>query len=344
MDIMNKNVNIGLVGVGRMGRCYEQHIVYRVPGAALTAVSDVDDAAMKSCAKELSVSKCYTDSTDLIADKEVDAVVIVTSTSTHRDIIVEAAKHGKAIFCEKPLTLSLQEANDIMNVIEDTGVFFHMGFMRRFDKGYAAARQKIEDGVIGTPVVFKSSSRDPFRPSLEYADPKVSGGLFVDMGIHDFDIARWLMGEVDSVYTTGGTLVYPEMKEIGDIDNGIATLNFVNGTLGVVDLSRNGLYGYDIRTEILGTKGTVKIGYLRETPIVVMSKEGISHDAVPYFMERFENAYIAQLQDFVEKLLHDKKPSVTCADGIAALEVGLAANLSREEDRRVRIQEVKLNV
>ena len=341
---MNKNVNIGLVGVGRMGRSYAQYIVYRIPGAALAAISDLDDAAMKSCAQEFGVSKCYTDYNDLIADKEIDAVVIVTSTSTHKDIIVKAAQRGKAIFCEKPLTLSLQEAAEIANVIANTGVFFYMGFMRRFDKGYAAAKKKIDDGIIGTPVVFKSSSRDPFRPTLEYADPKVSGGLFVDMGIHDFDIARWLMGEVESVYSTGGTLVYPEMKEIGDIDNGISNITFVNGTLGVVDLSRNGVYGYDIRTEILGTKGTVKIGYLRETPIVILSKESISYDAVPYFMQRFEDAYIAQLQDFIEKLLHDKEPSITCADGIAALEIGLTAKFSYDENRCVEVKELTQNV
>jgi inositol 2-dehydrogenase len=339
---MKPKINIGLIGLGRLGRNYADYLAYRIPRANLLAISDIEETVMASCAEALSVSKCYTRYEDLIADKEVDAVVIVTSTSTHKQIIIEAAKQGKAIFCEKPLTLSLQDAREIAQALAQTGAFFQMGFMRRFDKGYAAAKRKIDEGKIGAPVVFKSSSRDPHRPSLEYTDPKISGGLFTDMGIHDFDLARWFMGELRSVYSTGGVLAYPEMKTIGDIDNGITSIIFENGTLGVVDLSRNGVYGYDIRTEILGTEGTIKIGYLRETPILVMTKAGVAHDTVPYFMERFEEAYIAQLQNFVENLLNDKAPAITCADGIAALEVSLAAKLSYEENRPVAIAELKL--
>lgn len=340
---MNKKVNIGLVGVGRLGRNYAEYIANRIPNTNLLAISDINEKAIESCKKEFNVSKSFEDYRDLVADKEIDAVVITTSTSTHKDIIIEAAKNGKAIFCEKPLTLSLQEGHEIEQVVADTGIFFHMGFMRRFDKGYAAAKRKIVEGVIGTPVVFKSSSRDPYRPSLEYADPKFSGGLFADMGIHDFDLARWFMGEVKSVFSSGGTLAYPEMKEIGDIDNGITNINFETGTLGVVDLSRNAVYGYDIRTEILGTKGTLKIGYLRETPILVMSKQGICHDTVPYFMERFGDAYIAQLQNFVNNLSEGKEPSITCTDGIEALKISLAAKLSFDNRRLVEIKEIKMN-
>jgi predicted dehydrogenase len=252
--------------------------------------------------------------------------------------VIEAAKHGKAIFCEKPLSIALPEAHEMQRAVEQSGVFFQMGFMRRFDKGYVAAKRKIEEGVIGKPVVFKSSSRDPYRPSLEYLDPAHSGGLFIDCGIHDLDLARWYMGEIESVYSIGGTLAYPEMKEIGDIDNAITSLYFTSGSLGTIDLSRNGVYGYDIRTEILGTEGTLKIGYLRETPILVMTKNGITHDTVPYFTERFEQSYITQLQGFVENVLQDKPPTVTCADGVAALQASVAATLSFKENRPVKIQ------
>ena len=208
---------------------------------------------------------------------------------------------------------------------------------KQTDADAIVAKAKIEAGSIGTPVVFKSSSRDPYRPSLEYLDPKHSGGLFIDCGIHDLDLARWYMGEIASVYSIGGTLAYPEMKEIGDIDNAIASLYFRSGALGTIDLSRNGVYGYDIRTEILGTEGTLKIGYLRETPVLVMTKNGITHDTVPYFTERFEQAYITQLQDFVENVVQDKTPSVTCADGVAALQASAAATLSFKENRPVTI-------
>lgn len=335
---MNKRLGIGVVGLGRLGSAYARYFKNRLDGANLVAISDVNEAAAAALAAELGVEKQYGRYQDLIADTAVDAVVIVSPTSTHKEIVLEAAKRGKAIFCEKPLSISLAEAKEMARAVEAAGVFFQMGFMRRFDKGYVAAKRKIDAGEIGTPVVFKSSSRDPYRPSLEYLDPAHSGGLFVDCGIHDLDLARWYMGEIASVYSIGGTLAYPEMKEIGDIDNAVTSLYFESGALGTIDLSRNGVYGYDIRTEILGTAGTLKIGYLRETPILVMTKEGITHDTVPYFTERFEQAYITQLQNFVENVLGGQPPGVTCADGVAALQASVAATLSYKENRPVKIQ------
>jgi scyllo-inositol 2-dehydrogenase (NAD+) len=334
---MGKKLGIGVIGLGRLGSSYAKYFTGRIAGAALVAVSDVNQAAVESVGTDLGVSKRYGRYQDLIADDEVDAVVIVSPTSTHKEIVFAAAKRGVPIFCEKPLSISLEEAREMLATVEQTGVFFQMGFMRRFDKGYVAAKRKIEAGVIGTPVVFKSSSRDPYRPSLDYLDPAHSGGLFIDCGIHDLDLARWYMGEIASVFSIGGTLAYPEMKAIGDIDNAITSLYFRSGALGTIDLSRNGVYGYDIRTEILGTEGTLKIGYLRETPVLVMTKDGITHDTVPYFTERFEQAYITQLQDFVENVLRNKPPAVTCADGVAALQASAAATLSFKENRPVTI-------
>jgi predicted dehydrogenase len=293
---MNKKLGLGVIGLGRLGSSYAKYLNGRIPGSKLVAVSDVNEEAATTLAAELGVSKKYSRYEDLIGDAEVEGVVIVSPTSTHQEIVAAAASKGKAIFCEKPLSISLAAAEEMQRTVEQTGVFFQMGFMRRFDKGYLAAKRKIEEGAIGKPVVFKSSSRDPYRPSLEYLDPAHSGGLFIDCGIHDLDLARWYMGDIASVYSIGGTLAYPEMKAIGDIDNAITSLYFTSGALGTIDLSRNGVYGYDIRTEILGTEGTLKIGYLRETPILVMNNKGITHDTVPYFTERFEQAYITQLQ------------------------------------------------
>ena len=335
---MSNRLGIGVIGLGRLGGAYARYFTGRIAGADLVAVSDVNESAAAALAAELGVTKQYGRHQDLISDEEVGSVVIVSPTSTHREIVVAAAERGKPIFCEKPLSISLDEARAMLRVIEETGVFFQMGFMRRFDKGYVAAKRKVDEGLIGTPVVFKSSSRDPYRPSLEYLDPAHSGGLFIDCGIHDLDLARWFMGEIASVYSIGGTLAYPEMKEIGDIDNAVTSLYFTSGALGAIDLSRNGVYGYDIRTEILGTEGTLKIGYLRETPILVMTKDGITHDTVPYFTERFEQAYITQLQDFVDNVRQGRPPAVTCADGVAALQASAAATLSFKESRPVKIQ------
>jgi predicted dehydrogenase len=226
--------------------------------------------------------------------------------------------------------------------IERSGMFFQMGFMRRFDAGYAAAHRQIQDGRIGKPLVFKATSRDPFRPSLEYADPKSSGGMLIDMGIHDFDLARWFMGDVTTVAAIGATIAYPELATVGDIDNAIASLVFENGTLGVVDLTRSGIYGYDIATEILGLEGTIRIGYLRETPITILTKaHGVSHDTVPYFMERFRDAYTNQLQNFAQNVLHQRPTPITIDDGIEALRLGVAATEACRAGRAVTVSEVR---
>ena len=335
---MTAKLKVGVVGVGRLGKMYARYFCGRIENATLAAISDVSKTTLQAAGSELDISKQFARPEDLIADKGVDAVVIVSTTSTHKEIAVKAAEQGKPTFCEKPLSISLPDALDMQRSIEQSGTFFQMGFQRRFDKGYVAAKQKIIDGLIGDPVLFKSSSRDPFRPSLEYLNPETSGGQIIDQGIHDLDLARWFMGEVESVYSIGATLAYPEMKTIDDIDNAVVSLRFDSGALGAIDISRNGVYGYDIRTEILGTSGTLKIGYLRETPLFVMTREGISHDTVPYFPERFEQAYVSQLQDFVNNVLQEKPPSVTCADGVAALNLSVAATQSYKENRPVRIE------
>ena len=216
-----------------------------------------------------------------------------------------------------------------------------MGFMRRFDPGYAAAKQQVDEGRIGRPVVFKATSRDPFPPSLAYADPKSSGGIFIDMGIHDFDLARWFMGDVASVQAIGGVLAYPELATVGDRDNVIAALTFADGRLGVVDLTRNGFYGYDISTDLLGTEGTIRVGYIRETPVLVMTKNTVAHDTVPYFMERFERAYTRQLENFAENVLKGRPAPVTIDDGVEALRIAIAATRACDTGQRVEVNSVR---
>jgi predicted dehydrogenase len=186
-------------------------------------------------------------------------------------------------------------------------------------------------------VVFKSTSRDPYRPSLEYANPASSGGILVDMGIHDIDLARWFMGDVRTVSAIGGVLAYPEMETVGDLDNVIATMTFADGRLGVIDLTRNGFYGYDISTELLGTAGTIRIGYLRETAVLTMTKNSVAHDTVPYFMERFEKAYTLQLQNFAQNVLYGRESPITIKDGVEALRVALAATAACKSGQPVEV-------
>ena len=337
---MKAQVRVGLCGVGRLGQVYARNLRALVSGTDLVAVSDVDEETLNRVANEFEVESRYKTPQALIDDAKVDAVVIVTPTHNHRELVEAAARSGKAIFCEKPLSISLAESLAMKKVVEESGVFFQMGFMRRFDPSYAAAHKRIEAGEMGDPIVFKSTSRDPFRPSLKYLNPSSNGGIFVDMGIHDFDLALWFFGDVARIQSQGAVLAYPEIQPLGDIDNAVSILNFKDGRLGIIDLSRSGIYGYDINTEILGTKGTIRIGYLRETRIEILKQNQVSHDTVPYFMERFAHAYTAQLQNFADNLRQDHPPPITLDDGIRALQVARAATLSWKEDRPVELSEV----
>jgi inositol 2-dehydrogenase len=331
---------VGLIGLGRLGRVYARDLSSRIAETRLVAVADPVGSLAEEVAAEFDVPHHYDDPTALIDDKTVDALVIVSPTHTHRELAIAAASTRKPTFCEKPPALSLDEVAAMQDAIERSGMFFQMGFMRRFDAGYAAAKAHIDAGRIGAPLVFKSTSRDPFRPSLEYANPKSSGGMLIDMGIHDFDLARWFMGEVRTVSTVGATIAYPELATVGDIDNAVASLTFTSGKLGVVDLSRSGIYGYDISTEILGLEGTVRIGYLRETPVMVLTKNSVAHDTVPYFMERFRDAYTTQLQNFAQNVLQERPAPITVVDGLEALRIGVAATRAQETGRPVTVAEI----
>ena len=334
-------LNVGLIGAGRLGRVYARDLAGRIPETRLVAVADPAGTLAQDIAAEFDVPHHYTDTMSLIDDKTVDAIVIVTPTHVHREHVIAAAARKKPTFCEKPPALSLDEVATMKRAIEQAGMFFQMGFMRRFDAGYAAAKKQIDAGRIGMPLVFKATSRDPFRPSLEYANPASSGGMLLDMGIHDFDLARWFMGDVRSVAAIGATIAYPELATVGDIDNAIVSLTFTSGKLGAVDLTRSGIYGYDISTEILGLEGTIRIGYLRETPITIMTKaNGVSHDTVPYFMERFRDAYTTQLQNFAQNVLKGTPAPVTIDDGLEALRVGVAATRARETGAAVTVSDI----
>jgi scyllo-inositol 2-dehydrogenase (NAD+) len=336
---VKKRLNIGLIGVGRLGTMYAEFLAYRVPQANLYAVADLIPERASRCAEKFDVPKWYDNNHDLSADPQVDAVVCTATTVNHKQVIIDAAQSGKPVFSEKPLTLSLADAREIQTAVEKAGIFFQMGFQRRFDKGFSAAKRKIDEGVIGTPVVFRGSSRDPYRPSMEYLKPENSGGQILDMAIHDIDVARWYMGEVATVYSVGGVLAYPEVKEVNDTDNVIMVFTFANGSLGEIDISRNGIYGYDIRAEVLGTKGTLQAGYLRETPILVMTEKGVTHDVVPYFPERFGDAYVNQLNNYLDNLTNQKEPMVKIIDGISALQVAAAATHSLHSNTIVKVSD-----
>jgi inositol 2-dehydrogenase len=335
---MKAKLPVGVIGLGRMGQVYARHLASRTPQARVVAVADALEERARVFADEWGIETWSTDYREVLARQEIKAVFVISPTSTHREVVIAAAEAGKAIFCEKPVALTLADTDAMLAVIKKSGVMFQAGFMRRFDAGYVAAKKQIEAGVIGQPTTFKSIGRDPFCPDVAYADPNVSGGLILDMAIHDFDLGRWLMGdEVKRVYTEGGLLACPQLRAVGDIDNAVVNMLFQSGAVGNVEVSRNAFYGYDIRTEVLGTEGSVQMGYYRQTPLLVLTRQGISHDMVPYLMERFGEAYLAQTQDFVRRVLNDQPPAVGGLDARTALEIALAATQSYHQARPVTL-------
>jgi scyllo-inositol 2-dehydrogenase (NAD+) len=334
-------LGIGVIGLGRMGRVYAYHTARQIEGATLVAAADPSQAALSEFSAQVPGVQVHSDYHDLLNDPHIQGVIVASPTSTHPEVVIAAAQAGKAIFCEKPLALTLSATDEVAAVVQKTGVPLQVGFMRHFDVGYVDAKRKIDAGLIGQPVSIRSIGRDPYRTSLEFANPAISGGLIVDMAIHDLDSIRWLMGdEVQRVYTEVASLVYPELLDVGDVDNAMITLRFEHGGLGNVEVSRTAIYGYDIRCEVVGAEGTIAIGYLRETPVLVMNKAGVTHDVVPHFPQRFGKAYTTQIEAFVECLQNDAPPPVTLADARAALQISLAATISQHEERVVYVSEV----
>ncbi|HEY6411013.1 MAG TPA: inositol 2-dehydrogenase [Ktedonobacteraceae bacterium] len=341
---MSTPIKIGVIGLGRMGQLYTRALARQVSGAHLYAVADVGEEARRLVGDEFSVPYTFGDAHELLALAELDAVVIATPTSTHHDLVIAAAGAGKAIFCEKPLALTLEENHRVLEAVAQAQVPLQIGFMRRFDAAYQKAKTLIADGLIGYPVTFKSLSRDPFCPPRNYMDPAKNGGLILDMAIHDFDLARWLVGsEVERVTTEGATLVCKDLESVGDIDNALINLRFVNGALGNVEVSRNAFYGYDIRTEVLGSEGAITIGAHQHTPVLLLTRAGAQHDVTPYLIERFGDAYRAQLQHFVDCLRDDQPPSVGGADALAAVEISIAATRAYQTGQPVALSEFRLS-
>lgn len=335
-------VGIGVIGLGRMGRVYGYHTARQIKGAQLVAVADASQEALAAFSGQVAGVRTYQTYQELLDQPDIHGVIVATPTHTHHEIVIAAADARKAIFCEKPTALDLTATDEMLAAVDKASVLFQVGFMRRFDRAYAEAKRRIEAGVIGQPVTILSIGRDPRRTSLEYADPAVSGGLIVDMGIHDFDIVRWLMNdEVERVYAESASLVYPELLSVNDVDSTMINLRLSRGGLGTIEVSRTAKYGYDIRAEVIGSEGTLQIGYLQETPVITLTPEGAHYDIVPHFPERFGSAYTAQIEHYVDCLLNDKQPLVSADDARAALQASIAATISHCEQRVVYVNEVQ---
>jgi myo-inositol 2-dehydrogenase/D-chiro-inositol 1-dehydrogenase len=333
-------LRLGVIGVGRIGRMHADILARQVPGAALTMVHDAHAPSARDVAESLGVLAAE-DLDELLGATDVDAVAICTSTDTHADLIVAAAEAGKAIFCEKPVSLDLAEVDRALGAVDAAGVPFQIGFNRRFDAAHAAVAEAVASGRIGEPQIARISSRDPAPPPLSYV--RVSGGIFLDMTIHDFDMARFVTGsEVVEVYARGAVRVDPAFADAGDVDTAVITLVHENGCMTTIDNSRQAVYGYDQRVEVFGSAGMAASENPLAYTALVRTKDGTSEPPLPYFyLDRYVPSYLAEWKAFVSAVSEGRTPPVTAADARAPLVIGLAAWRSVREGRPVRLEEVE---
>jgi myo-inositol 2-dehydrogenase / D-chiro-inositol 1-dehydrogenase len=326
-------VRVGVIGVGRIGRMHADLLARQVPGATVAGVYDADPDAARAVS-----APAFDALEDLLAD--VDAVAICTSTETHADLIVAAARAGKAIFCEKPISLDLAEVDRALAAVEAAGVPLQVGFNRRFDPAHAAVRDAVVRGDLGEPHLVRISSRDPAPPSMEYV--RGSGGIFLDMTIHDFDMARFVTGsEVVEVFARGAVLVDPEFGEVGDVDTALVTLVHESGCLTAIDNSRQAVYGFDQRVEVFGSRGMAASENPLAHTTVTRTADGTTMSTLPYFyLERYIPSYVHEWSAFVNAVLTGTPPPVSGPDARAPLVIGLAAWRSLREGRPVRIEEL----
>lgn len=338
---MQKKLLFGVIGTGRIGRIHATNLAQRIEGAAVGAVADPYVERAAAWLDELGVERRFTDYRELLKQGDLDAVYICSSTDTHAQIVMEAAAAGKHIFCEKPIDLSVPKIKAALAAVEKAGVTLQVGFNRRFDHNFAAVQAAVAAGEIGQVHVVKITSRDPEPPPAEYV--AVSGGMFVDMTIHDFDMARFLAGsEVVAVSATGAVLVDPAIGKAGDIDTAVITLRFANGAIGVIDNSRQAVYGYDQRVEVFGNKGMLRAENDCPTTVKRFGTDGETGDKpLWFFLERYQQAFEAESRAFVKALRDKAKPPVGGTDGLAPVYIALAAKKSLDERREVKISEVQ---
>ncbi|HIV24185.1 MAG TPA: inositol 2-dehydrogenase [Candidatus Scatomonas pullistercoris] len=339
---MAEKVRIGLIGTGRIGKLHGTNIQNLVPNAEIVIAADpFMNEETREWAAGLGIPRTSADPEEVFADPEVDAVFICSSTATHADFIIRAAGAGKHIFCEKPIHTDIGKIQEALRAVEEAGVKLQIGFVRRFDRSHRAVRDAVASGKLGAPYVVKICSRDPEAPSMEYV--KGSGGIFMDMTIHDFDMARYLSGsEVTEVYASGACLVNPQFARYGDVDTAIITLKFANGAIGVIDNCRQAPYGYDQRVEVHCEKGCVQDKNSLENGAFISTGAGVE-SAKPtwFFLERYNDAFVEEEKAFADAVQKDEDTPVTGRDGLEPVRIAAAAEKSLKEGRPVKLSEIE---
>lgn len=335
-----KKLNIGIVGAGRIGKVHAASITYHIPQAQIAMVTDVYEPAAKALAETYGVPRYSTDYMDIVNDPEIDAVLVCSPTPTHADISIAAMKAGKHVFCEKPMDLTIEKIKKTAQVAQETGRKLQIGFNRRFDHNHGKVQQMAANGTLGNVELIKITSRDPEPPSPEYAAS--SGGLYIDMMIHDFDMAMFLAGcDVTEVYAMGTSLVDKRIGEAGDVDTAIVTLTFANGALGVIDNSRRAAYGYDQRVEVFGSLGMAAGENDGDSTVKVSTAAGVVSDKPQYFfLERYMASFVEEMRQFIAAITEDKDVPVGIHAGLMSVVLAKAAKKSLDEHRPVKISEI----
>ncbi len=327
-------LGIGVLGVGEMGKRHAENLRRLVPEARLVGVADVAIERARRVAKELEIEHSYRSLEDMLECKEIQAIVIATPDKFHTQAIRAVAAADKDILCEKPLATNLADAHAALQAVAKAGVRLQIGFMRRYDPAYAAAMKRIEAGEIGDPVVFKSLGRDKDPPPLTAYQSNVNGMLFYNNTIHDFDLARWLVGdEVTEVQVYATVAIRPEVARYHDVVAGVVNLQYARGAIGNIESYVQAIYGYDVRTEIVGSKGAVFVGSVAQTPAAWLTAKGRTEPLADHFLTRFADAYLTEVRDFVGNMLHDRPPRVSGTDGLKALAIAVAAENSHLQKR-----------
>jgi myo-inositol 2-dehydrogenase/D-chiro-inositol 1-dehydrogenase len=336
----SQKLNIGIIGAGRIGTVHAETLAFRVPQAQIVAIADVNPDTARLLAARCGIGEVVGSADQILQNPAIEAVLICSSTDTHADLIVQAAAAGKHIFCEKPIAHSLCEIDRALAAVKQAGVKLQIGFNRRFDSNYSRVRQGITSGEIGVVRLMHIISRDPAPPPLSYI--RVSGGMFMDMTIHDFDMARFLIGdEVEEIYTSGGVMVDPEIGGAGDLDTAVLLLRFRNGVIGTIDNCRQAAYGYDQRLEVLGSQGKIATENRYPNQAVVSTGDAVRQDLpLRFFMERYKESFENELQSFVKAVCENRPTEVTGMDGRIPVVMALAARKSYDERRPVRLNEI----
>lgn len=330
-------IGVAVLGAGRMGQVHLRTLA-GIPNVRVVVVADPSLEAAERGRAVARADRVVAAHEDAINDPDVEAVVIVTPTATHARLIEMAIRAGKAVWSEKPIALDLVETERVVDLARTTGVPVQLGFMRRFDPGYVEARRRIENGELGRLETFRALSRDTYPPPLEFL--KTSGGLFLDMAVHDLDLARYLVGEVEEVHAWGAVLIDERFAQADDADTAVTMLRFRNGVLGVVETSRRSTWGYDIRTEVAGSMGKVVVEAAQKTPAVFSRAFGFEADHYENFPDRFEVAFRRELESFFAALFEGRSPSPGPDDALETLRLAMAVTRSWREGRPVRVAEV----